>query len=436
MTMSKFEKYILNKITDNNDKSFAFRFLKEDCVIFCQELQLIYFAVKRLIDKDLPISVMTLTNEANLQKHNLDAIYDAPEIDIPCDKEERDDFEYCINRVKDDYRTFKIKQIAQEMLNKANKNNISEVIDKSMFEIGKVANQNTETEYAHPQDFMDRMRQWVRDIQDGKVIPTIKTDLLSFNEKVGGGFQYSDFIILKGYTGSGKTALGLHFAEEFGINQNIETAYFNMEMKETQLFGRIMASKTKNPKIKWENILKQESYQDPDFCKELFETMDFYAGKKLRFIHKNFPTIEEIDSNIREFNARYGTKIFFIDYIQRLQLPANDKREDRKKLIDVSKRLKTLAKSLDIIIIALVQSTEEGKTAEASYIDWEADLAFWVRLPEMEEMADYINNDYRSADITRVIEFTKNRMASSREVIPINYFGEKFQFSEPRKRPQ
>ena len=423
--MNQFESYILNKILD--DKEYAIRLIKEDIGIFSQTMMQVHFGLRTILEKNMPITFMSVIKESNLQKHHLEDIEKTPSIKITKEKAQLDDFDYCIFKIKEAKKIQEMKWIAEDILKNADRTtDTKDLIGKAMERIGSLSNMGAEIQTLDGNALMDEFDAFTNDIEERKVVPSIRCDLAELN-RVTAGFQFGDLVLLKGFTAAGKTALALHLAKAFGITQKIETVYINMEMSNKQLAGRLISSISQSDDIYWHSLLDHETYKNQNLKSEIEESKQKVRNSKLRLININFPTVNQVESLIREYNVKYGTQVFFVDYLQRMQLPKNNKEESWRQLVDVAKYLKTLAKSLNVIIVALVQVRTDGTTAGASYVDWESDLAFWIRKPEEADLEGFVN-DYKLAEITRVIEFTKQRMGAENIVVPINFYGRKLQF--------
>jgi replicative DNA helicase len=185
-------------------------------------------------------------------------------------------------------------------------------------------------------------------LQDGEAtrygIPTGYTDL----DKLLGGFQRTDLIILAARTSVGKTSFALNLAVNAAVKQRATVAIFSLEMSAEQLASRLlsMESGVDSPRIRSANLNEQES-------RKLDAAMNHLAGAPIWVDDTPSIPIMELRSKARRLAAEHTLDIIFVDY---LQLIASDGGESRvQELGQISRALKALARELRVPIIALSQ---------------------------------------------------------------------------------
>ena len=161
------------------------------------------------------------------------------------------------------------------------------------------------------------------------------------------GFQKSDLIIIAGRPSMGKTALALNIAANVG-SQGIPVAFFSLEMSNTQLFDRQVAS--------------QSGVNSQKFRAGEFETSDWNAITKAQSKIYTWPVFIddspalhylEISRRARNLKKKHEIELVIIDH---LQLVRGDKAPTRdREIASITAGLKAAAKELDIPIILLSQ---------------------------------------------------------------------------------
>lgn len=182
-------------------------------------------------------------------------------------------------------------------------------------------------------------------------IPTDLADL----DKLLGGLQNSDLIILAGRPSMGKTALAvnialnncMYFDKDKKTNKAI--GFFSLEMSSEQLASRI---------ISMQSGVNAKKFRSGDFSNDDFSKI-VKANKELHnlnFFIDDTPaiTISAIRTRARRMKRQHNLGILFVDY---LQLIRGSTRTDNRvqEISEITQGLKAIAKELNIPVIALSQ---------------------------------------------------------------------------------
>jgi replicative DNA helicase len=185
-------------------------------------------------------------------------------------------------------------------------------------------------------------------LQDGEAtrygIPTGYADL----DKLLGGFQRTDLIILAARTSVGKTSFALNLAVNAAVKHNATVAVFSLEMSAEQLASRLlsMESGVDSPRIRSAHLNEQES-------RKLDAAMNHLARAPIWVDDTPSIPIMELRSKARRLAAEHNLDMIIVDY---LQLVASDGGESRvQELGAISRALKALARELRVPVIALSQ---------------------------------------------------------------------------------
>ena len=203
--------------------------------------------------------------------------------------------------------------------------------------------------------------------RDGKIagVPTGFKDL----DKKLGGLHKSDLIIIAGRPSMGKTALGTNIAfncaikyqEEKDELENIKVidggkvAFFSLEMSSEQLATRILAERSK---ISGDKMRKAE-FSKNDFNKI---TNTISEIEKLPLIIDDNPvlTIAGLRARARRLKRLHNINLIIIDYLQLMSSTNNKKNDGRvQEISEITRGLKSIAKELNIPIIALSQLSRQ-----------------------------------------------------------------------------
>ncbi|HET7086364.1 MAG TPA: replicative DNA helicase [Rhizomicrobium sp.] len=176
-----------------------------------------------------------------------------------------------------------------------------------------------------------------------------------------GGLQPSDLLILAGRPGMGKTALGTNMAFHCAkaYLQDLESGaeyprgapvlFFSLEMAAQQLSARILSEQSEIEVWKIRNGRFSESEWE-----KFVLTMQDLSSLPLYIDDTGGISIAQIAARARRLKREKNIGLIIIDY---LQLVEPSRRHDNRvqEITEVTKGLKTLAKELDIPVLALSQ---------------------------------------------------------------------------------
>ena len=170
-------------------------------------------------------------------------------------------------------------------------------------------------------------------------------------DKMTSGLQPGDLIIIAGRPSMGKTAIALNIAEYVGVEFGAPVGVFSMEMGGAQLAMRMMASIGR---------LDSHEVRTGKLSDEGWSRLSFALGK----LHEAPIYIDEtggltpgnLRARARRLARQYGGKLglLVIDYLQ-LMTTARQGENRATEISEISRSIKSLAKELQVPIIALSQ---------------------------------------------------------------------------------
>lgn len=196
-------------------------------------------------------------------------------------------------------------------------------------------------------DSLKDVKAIIKDNKEGKKSPGTKTGFKQLDKY--GGFHGADLIIVAGDTSAGKTAWALSSARNMVLNGE-PIAYYSMEMQHYQLTARILAmqSGVTSSAILYKP-LSDEDTRRIDFATEQL------VNKNLYYDDKSLLSIDTIMASIRSLHLKYKIKGAYIDYLQIIDLGESRNVSKEQATANAARKLKNLAKSLNIWIVALSQ---------------------------------------------------------------------------------
>lgn len=178
-------------------------------------------------------------------------------------------------------------------------------------------------------------------------------------DRKAGGLQKSDLVIIAGETSQGKTSVALSMLTNAAL-YGAKVAVYSLEMKNTQLVARMMSSVSGIPST---SILYKS------FDEHQFNQLDCSIGgiskSLVYFDDRGTSNIDTIICSIRSMKKKYDIEGVMIDYLQILNVNMKGSNTEQQ-MGDVARRLKNLAKELDIWVIALSQLSRDANSPEPS----------------------------------------------------------------------
>ena len=216
----------------------------------------------------------------------------------------------------------------------------------------------------------------------------LKTGLNDFDKKIG-GLHKSDLIIVAGRPSMGKTAFATNIASNICNNKKspkkTNVLFFSLEMSSEQLATRILSetSKISSEGIRTGNLSKSE-------FEKLIKSSENIKDLSLFIDDSPALTISSIRTRSRRLKRKQGLDLIIIDYLQLLSGESRNLNDNRvKEISDITRGLKSVAKELNIPIIALsqlsrkVEDREEKRPQladlrESGSIEQDADLVVFL----------------------------------------------------------
>ncbi len=169
-------------------------------------------------------------------------------------------------------------------------------------------------------------------------------------DKIISGLQGSDLIILAARPSMGKTAFALNIARNVAFQERRPVAVFSLEMSNEQLSMRLLTSEARIDSSRLKNgFISQEDWQDVTQAASDLNELPIYIDDSPNI------TAMEIRAKARKMMQKHGDLgLIIIDYLQLMRASVKSDRRDLE-IADISRALKSLAKELNIPVIALSQ---------------------------------------------------------------------------------
>mgnify|MGYP001567431294 FL=1 len=166
------------------------------------------------------------------------------------------------------------------------------------------------------------------------------------------GLQKSDLIILAARPSMGKTALALDIARQTAVNHQNSVGIFSLEMSSQQLVDRMLASESRVDawKLRTGRLSAESEFE------QIRDSLDRLAKAPIFIDDQPGSNILKMRAVSRRLKAEKNLSLIIVDYLQ-LMIPTNARVFDSmvQQVTEISRSLKTLARELDIPVLALSQ---------------------------------------------------------------------------------
>lgn len=272
-------------------------------------------------------------------------------------------------------------------------------------------------------------------------VPTGFTDL----DRLLGGLQRSDFLVLAGRPGTGKSSLALSIARNAAKLYRRKVGIFSLEMSKEQIIQRLLAMDS--------NIDQQRlrtGWVEDDEWEQIVTSMATIAETDIWIDDTSSISTIQLRSKARHWILEHSIDLIIIDYLQLMQGSTSERHKFENRTQEVgaiSRSLKGLARELDIPILALAQLSRavESRASkipqlsdlrESGSIEADADIVMFIYrddaynpASERPNTADIIIAKHRNGPVGEVTLAFDKSQTRFRDVF-VNPSGEEMVFEE------
>jgi len=227
--------------------------------------------------------------------------------------------------------------------------NVNVVLDRAEQSLFSISEERTNRDLVPVKEiarnYLDRIEELHARGDDVIGVPTSFSDL----DKLLGGLNKSDLIIVAARPGMGKTALQLSIAQAAARRHSKRVAIFSLEMSGEQLVQRMIAAETRidSQRLRRGDLQEQEW---PIF----YEAVGRISECQLFIDDTPSITPMQLRTKARRLYAEHGLDLIMIDYLQ-LMYAERAQNNRVQEISEISRSLKGLARELDIPVVAASQ---------------------------------------------------------------------------------
>jgi len=240
-------------------------------------------------------------------------------------------------------------------------------------------------------------------------------------DRVTSGWQKSDLVIVASRPGMGKTAFALTMARNAAVDFKKPVAVFSLEMSSIQLVTRLISSETEIPQEK----LRRGTMEEHEWA-QLNSRISPLVDAPLFIDDTAALSIFDLRAKTRRLKAHHDIQMIIVDYLQLMQGSQDARGNREQEISSISRALKSLAKELNIPVIALSQLSRapEKRSAaakpilsdlrESGSIEQDADMVLFIYRPEYYKI-DVDESGDSTAGVAEV-SIAKNRNGPLKDV--------------------
>ena len=311
-----------------------------------------------------------------------------------------------INIIRNKSLARKVIKVGEEISKDAFDSSVSvdEMLENVEKKVTDVTRSKTDAEFRNGDELFDTTLKQVQKIQEaGSSITGVRTLYNDLDNRTA-GFQKGDLIILAARPSMGKTAMALNFAVNSAAVNHGSIAIFSLEMPAEHVAMRILAAKSKVEiqKIRTGSLNDEEWSRLNEASQEL---------RRQNFFIDDTPGIKVSDmyAKARKLVRDNGLYMIIVDYIQLMQ--TTGKSESRQQEVsDISRKLKAMARELNVPVIALSQLSRnveqrENKRPmlsdlrESGAIEQDADLVMFLYREDYYKREEERNNEREDVEL-------------------------------------
>ncbi|MEY4874882.1 MAG: hypothetical protein RL708_31 [Bacteroidota bacterium] len=412
-------------------------FLKPEA-FYVEAHQLIYKAILRLFDKSQPIDILTVAEELR-KTGELDVVGGAYYVtELTNRVATAANVEFHARIISQKFIQRELIRTSTEIVRDAYEDttDVFELLDKSEKSLFDITNQNMRRGYADVGSLMEQAtKEILAAAQHQDKLTGVASGFINL-DRITGGWQRSDLVIVAARPGMGKTSFVLSMARNAAMMANKPVALFSLEMSSLQLTTRLMAAEASLPieKLRKGNLAQYELAQLESKVRELSDAPIFIDDTPAL-------NIFELRAKARRLKMQHGISMIIIDYLQLMSGGGDNSRGGNREqeISTISRSLKNIAKELDIPVIALSQLSRAVETRggtkrpqlsdlrESGAIEQDADMVIFLYRGDYYGIEVDENNQPIKGKTEVIIAKHRN---GSLETVPIKFVANLAKFEE------
>jgi len=298
------------------------------------------------------------------------------------------------------------------------------LVDKAQAKLEEIAQQRVNSEPVRASASMSQYLEHLTDLLDGKKKP-VSTGLRDLDDRLSGGLRPSEFVVVAGRPAMGKTAFAMQIANAVAVDRSV--LVLSLEMSIEQLHERNVSyfGGIEGRKLRDVSQMEQEDWERVTHATMKINELNLFLDAQPAM------SLMDIRTKARTVKRKHGLDLIIVDYIGLMSGGQGDNRT--QEVGTYSRGLKSLAKELNVPVVALAQLSREvekraNKRPQASdlrdsgEIEQDADIIMFLYRDEV------YDPDSMQKGVCEVI-VNKQRMGEP-GTVPVSYSGRTYKFGD------
>lgn len=399
----------------------------------------IYKAMKHLFAESQPVDMLTVANRLRSEGELEMAGGDYYLVQLSQRVSSAANSEFHARIIVQKYIQREMIRVSGDIITKAfdETTDVFELLDQAEQDLFEVAHSNVTKNYSTADELVEEALKRIEEIGSREGLSGVPSGFKEV-DKVTSGWQPSDLVIIAARPGMGKTAFVLSMARNIAIEHKKPIAIFSLEMSSVQLITRLISSETglKSEKLRKGNLEVHEWQQLTTKVKHL-ENAPMYIDDTPAL------SIFDLRAKCRRLVAQHQVEIIVIDYLQLMSGGQSGKNGGNREqeISAISRSLKSIAKELNVPVIALSQLSRAVETRggtkrpllsdlrESGAIEQDADIVNFIYRPEYYQMTEWDDENQTPCEGQAEFIFAKHRNGGL-DNVRLRFQGELAKFSD------
>ncbi|MEK7310039.1 MAG: replicative DNA helicase [Planctomycetota bacterium] len=395
--------------------------------------KLIFETMMELYDQRHPLDIVTLKDEL-LKKGNLDKAGGYENIvsileSVPT----ASNAPYYAEIIREKYILRQLIIISYDMVQRSSRGEVEseKLLEDAQKRIFELSQEKDKSRVISIKQIIRNVHNQIRD--KAERVTGLTTGLTMLDDRTG-GLHPSQLIIVAGRPGSGKSSFALRLLDDIAIRDKKPVALFTLEVTSEQIVKNLLCSTARinSTKLRSGMLSEEERRHILDVCGLLEDSPVFIDDT-------SGLSVFDLKNRSRRLKSQHDIKLIIVDYLQLMRWEHADNRE--REIAYISSSLKSLAKELDIPVVAMAQLSREAEKheptrnkkhprprlsdlRESGAIEQDADVVLLLYRDEM------YNQDDPTVKNQCEINIGKQRNGPSGETVSVAFLKEFYRFED------
>ena len=283
---------------------------------------------------------------------------------------------------------------------------VEELLGKAEKDLFEVSDRVVRTDYVPISNVLVETFERIEELHRNKgALRGLKTGFIDLDKKIA-GFQKGTLVVVGARPAMGKTTFAQNLVFNMATINKKHILFFTMEMASTEIVERMVAAVANVDAWK----IRTGNLSDEDFSK-ISNALGEIDDSPILFDDTSNMNILELRNKARRAAHDYELGAIVIDYLQLLNGTDRYAGNRVQEVTEISRGLKTLARELEIPVIALAQLSRNvtgrddpkpvlSDLRESGSIEQDADIVMFLHRPDYYHQND---DDYEETNITQLL---------------------------------